>query len=107
MGHPGEHLPHGRQLLGLDELLFQALELGDVPRGNDHPVDLPALVGERAEMAAHAPPIALLVLHANLEGGEGLLAGHHLAEQRVQGGVVLRMRLDTQLALLEIIRLVA
>ena len=56
----GEHLAHGGELFRLDELLFEALEFGDVAAGNDHAFDLAVFIEERAEIAAKAAPFALL-----------------------------------------------
>src|SRR5450631_4728948 len=88
VGDAGEHLSHGGEFLGLDELLFQALEVGYVAAGDDDAVDLAGFVAERAEMAADAAPLALLVADANLEGGEGLAAVKHFGEQSLQAGAV-------------------
>ena len=84
MGDAGEHLAHGGEFFGLDELLFEALDVGDVAAGNDDAIDLAGFVVERAEMAADAAPFAALVAHAHFERAERTLAGEHFREKSLQ-----------------------
>ena len=86
-----EHLAHGGELFGLNELLFQALDFGDVAAGDDDAFDFPLLVEKRAEMAADAAPFAVLMPHAHFEGSEGLAAGENFVKERAQGRAVLGM----------------
>ena len=58
MRDAGDHLPHGREALGLDQLLLEALLIGDVARGSDDPRDAARfIVSGRAEArnSRHAP----------------------------------------------------
>src|SRR6202012_1133467 len=72
----------------LDELLFEALNVGDVAAGNDDTVDFSGFVEERAEMAANAAPVTTLVTHAHFERAERALAGEHFREKSLQRGAI-------------------
>ena len=92
MGDASEHLAHGGKFFGLDELLFEALDVGDVAAGDDDAVDLAGFVEERAEVAADAAPFAVLVADAHLERAERTLAGEHFREKSLQRGAIFGVR---------------
>src|ERR1700722_954832 len=96
-----KHLPHGREFLSLDELLFQALEIGYVTAGNDYAIDLASFVAQRAEMAADAAPLAKFVADANFQRSEGLAPIKHFGEQRLERRAIFHMS-----ALAELLRIV-
>ena len=98
VGDAGEHLAHGGEFFGLDELLFQALQVGDVAAGNDDAIDLAGFVEERAEMAADAAPFAVFVADANFERSEGLAAGEDFGEESLERRAVFDMGAFAELA---------
>ena len=91
VGDAGEHLAHGGELFGLDELLLEALEVGDVAAGEDHAFDVAGFTGERAEIEKNAAPIALFMTNANFERGEHLPSGNDIVVKRSDGGHLLGM----------------
>ena len=44
MGDTSEHLTHSGKFFSLDELFFQALDLGDVATGDDYTFDFSGFV---------------------------------------------------------------
>src|SRR5690242_4449856 len=62
-----EHLAHGSKFFGLNELLFEALEFGDVASRNNDAFDFAGLAEERTEVAAEAAPLAGFVANAYFE----------------------------------------
>jgi len=45
MGDAGKHLPHGSKFLGLYELFFQTLKIGNVAAGENHALDIALFIG--------------------------------------------------------------
>ena len=86
VGDPGEHLAHGGQFFGLDELLFEALEFGDVAARHDNAFDFAGFISERAEIKADAAPVAELVADANFERGKILTPFENVLEVSQQDG---------------------
>src|SRR5271157_2879298 len=87
----GEHLAHGGEFFSLDELLFEALELGNVAARDDHALDLAVFIEERAEVAAKAAPLALFVAHLDLDGSKAAASGEHIVQDSKQGGAFVPM----------------
>ena len=105
--HTGEHLAHGGEFFSLDELLFEALHVGDVATGNNDAIDLARFVEERAEMAANAAPIAIFVAHAHFERTERALAGEHFREKSLQRRTIFGVRAFAERAPIVFLRIVA
>ena len=85
MGDAGEHLAHGGELFGLDELAFEALDFGDVAAGDDDAFDDALFIEERAEIAFEGAPFALLVARTDFDGSEILFAGDEIVEESEHG----------------------
>src|SRR5690349_4165969 len=85
VGDAGEHLAHGGEFLGLDELLFEALEVGDVAAGEHHAFDVAGFVGERAEVEKNAAPIALFAADAHFQGLVGSSGGNDVVVEHADG----------------------
>src|SRR5579863_3156405 len=64
VGNAGDHLAHGREALGLNELLLKPLLLGDVARRSNYAGDPTRLVMERPGGGAEDAPRTVLVLRA-------------------------------------------
>ena len=92
VGDAGEHLAHGGELFGLNELAFEALDLSDVAAGNDRAFDNALCVEERAEIAFEAAPFALLVADANFDGAKFQFAGDKIVEKRDHGRAIVGVR---------------
>ncbi len=45
MSHPGKHLSHRGKFLRLDELLLEALEIGNIAAGENHAFGISFFVG--------------------------------------------------------------
>src|SRR6266852_4025873 len=60
VGHTGDHLPHGGELFRLQDLLFEAVELGDVTGGSDDAGDAALRVFDGAGHGAEQTPGAIL-----------------------------------------------
>jgi hypothetical protein len=67
VGHASEHLAHGGKFFGLDELLLETLEIGDIAAGENHTLVLAFCVPEWAEIEANSAPFTLLVAHTNFQ----------------------------------------
>src|SRR5208337_1299069 len=87
----GEHLAHGGEFFRLDELLFEALEFGNVATGDDHAFDLAVLIEERAEVAAKAAPRALFVAYLDFDGSKITAAGEHVVQDSKKCGAFVPM----------------
>src|SRR5208282_1471562 len=91
VGDTGEHLPHGGEFFSLDELLFEAFELGNVAARDDHAFDLAMFIEERTEVAAKAAPLALFVAYLDFDGSKAAASGKHVVQDSKQGGVFILM----------------
>ncbi len=91
MGDAGEHLSHGREFLGLDELFLEPLEIGNVAAREDHAFDIALFIGERTEVETNAAPLAELVADTNFQRGKDLPAGNDVLVKRKCGRQVLGM----------------
>jgi len=76
----GEHLSHGGEFFGLDELLFEPLHFGDVAARDDYAFNLAVYVEERTEVAAQPAPFALLVADAKFDGAKIALTLQQIVE---------------------------
>src|SRR5258708_15589203 len=65
VGHTREHLAHGREFFGLDELGLETLHFGDVPAGDDGAFGFSMFVRKRAEVPFQAAPFSMLVPNAH------------------------------------------
>ena len=88
----GNHLAHGREALGLDELLLEPLLLGNVARRGDDAGDAPRLVMQRPRGGAEHPPRAVLVLRAVFDLALGEPLGNQIVKHFEHRGPVRRIR---------------
>jgi hypothetical protein len=84
----GEHLAHGGEFFGLDELLFEAFDFGDVAAGDDDTFNVAGNVKERTKIAAEAAPLADFVADAEFDGSEFAFAQEQIFEDGEDGGAI-------------------
>src|SRR5438105_14117346 len=72
-----KHLAHGGEFFRLDELLFEALDVGAVAASKDHAFDVTPFIVERNEGETNAAPVALLAEDTELHRSNGMLAGQN------------------------------
>ena len=82
VGDSGDHLAHGGKSLGLDQLLLDALGLGDIAGGRDDALDLSGCPVERAGGSAEQAHFAVLALDKVFDAAVGAFSGKHGLEQR-------------------------
>ena len=92
MRHAGDHLAHGREALGLNELLLEPLLFGNVARRSDHAVDAPRFVMQRPRGGAEHTPCAVLVLRAVLDLALGKPLENQIVEHLEHRGPVRGIR---------------
>ena len=81
--YAGNHLTHGCQALGLDQLLFHALGFGDVASGSDDALDVAAGVQKRAGRGPEQAHLAVFVFGEIFDGGVEARAGDQGVKQRL------------------------
>src|SRR5207247_9955424 len=75
--------------LRLNELFFQALQIGYVAAGENHTLDIPLFIGQGTEIKTNPPPISRLVAQANFQRGKVLLPGHDVLVKRFGSSQIL------------------
>ena len=90
--HAGDHLAHGREALGLNELLLEPLLFGNVARGSDHAGDASRFVMQRPGGGAEHAPRAVLVLRAVFDLALGQPLENQIVEHLEHRGPVRRIR---------------
>src|SRR5437899_12669687 len=59
--HTSKHPCHGGEFFGVDELVLETLEIGDVATGKHHTLNITFFVGDRAETETDRAPDAELM----------------------------------------------
>ncbi len=106
MGHSGDHLPHRRKPLGLNQLLLQPLLLGNVAHRSDDPGGAPHFVMKWTRGSAKQLPGAIFMLGAIFDLAIRAVPGNQIGNEFLHRREIMRINVAAKFLADQILGLV-